>query len=51
VLTRIEFRWDHSGDVPPNAFGAKGFFGGSAANGIPVTQDAYTILAQVVYKF
>lgn len=52
VLTRVEFRWDHSNDLPSNPFGARGLFGGSAATGgIPVTQNAYTILAQVVYKF
>jgi hypothetical protein len=52
VLTRVEFRWDHSSDLPANGFGASGFFGGTAANpGVPLTQNAYTILAQVVYKF
>jgi hypothetical protein len=52
VLTRIEFRWDHSSDLPSNPFGAQGLFGGNiATGGIPVTQNAYTILAQVVYKF
>ena len=52
VLTRIEFRWDHSNELPANLANATGFFGGNiATGGVPVTQNAYTILAQVVYKF
>jgi len=44
VLTRVEFRYD---DI---RHGAK-LFGGTSFSGAPVTDTAFTLIANVVYKF
>jgi hypothetical protein len=43
VLSRIEFRWDHSADAVP-AFGGVG-------SGAPNRDNAYMLAANIIYKF
>ena len=52
VLARIEFRWDHSVDGTATFGGTGGPVPAiSAGASAPVTDEAYTLLAQFVYKF
>ena len=44
VLTRLEFRWDHSAS-------GENAFGGQTAGALPNAQNAYMLAANVVYKF
>jgi hypothetical protein len=43
VLSRVEFRWDHSADGTP-AFGGEG-------SGAPNRDNAYMLAANIIYKF
>jgi hypothetical protein len=44
VLSRIEFRWDHSAD-------GENAYGGTAPADAPTKKNSYILLANVVYKF
>jgi hypothetical protein len=44
VLSRIEFRWDHSAD-------GSNAYGGVNATDAPTKQNSYILMANVVYKF
>jgi len=44
VLSRVEFRWDHSGDGSPA-------YGNNNANGTPTLKNSYELIANIIYKF
>jgi hypothetical protein len=45
VVSRLEFRWDHSADGTP-AFGAA-----DPETGLPTRKNSYILMANIVYKF
>ncbi|MDB6067360.1 MAG: hypothetical protein JWR26_3568 [Pedosphaera sp.] len=45
VISRLEFRWDHSAD------GTKAFGGSSSGFGGPTLKNSYILAANIIYKF